>query len=250
MQPSLPQPIDLQNLWASTKVIDPTSPTYAGIDWARAITSATRSFQTKIGRRLIALWQTRYFDPPQGENAVLRFKADLASCQGVVATPSSTSINSVAPVGNMQYLNGKILTVTLQGTGIVTNGDFYWGPNNAQYEGVEGEGRPWTWLDFQNFFPSPLQVYLRQSIAISGYWGYIAPDANNNPQIPDDIWHAILHLAAIETIPEIELSISRGRSGVQTQIAKYAFNKLGPQFDIWSSDAKSVIDDHRKVETW
>lgn len=248
MKNTFPQSADLQQLWASTGLIDPTASPFDTIDWGTAISSSVAEFQRLTGRTLIPIWQTRYFDPPSGPSAKLFFKADLASTLGISPAGQAMYSNGLAPSGNPLYLNGRIGIVMLQGGPIVANSDFFWGPSNTESEGAEGEGRPWTWLEFQSFFPSPMQAYLRKSIAITAYWGYIAPNAAGAPQILDDIWHAILHMAAIETIPEIEASISGGRTALTTPSVKHAFNGLEPQFKRWTSGSSRTIETHKKRE--
>lgn len=217
MKSAYPKAADVQFLYRTTGLIDPTIDPFTSIDWDGAIASAVAEFEGKIGRTFNSSVQTRIYDPPQNTKSLLPLGYDLAAVTAITFT-------------NRTLVNGV---------------DYYLGPVNADVD-----GKPWQWIEFVALFADP--IYQRRSISITGTWGYL-PLAGGFIQIPDDAWHAILKTAAKSIAPEIELNINRGRLVAKTEDFQYSFAPNGPlkaTMESWSSQINQAATRYRRVQVF
>lgn len=186
-QSAYPAVGDVQNVWIATGLFSDVSQVpQVNVPWAKRLASAISRMEEQTGRRFLPLAQTRTYDPPAGPKAVIPLNADLIRLTG---------------------------PVTIQGTALTQDSDFFLGP-----PGADQDGRPWAWIEFVSYFPSPLSVYQRKSITVPGLWGY-ADDGQGNPAIPDDVWDGVAQLAAALCLPEMLVDVSNGL--VQLEKATY-----------------------------
>lgn len=144
----------------------PLSSTETLLDFAGAVSAAQERFEQEV-RWFPFLKQntdvTRYFDPNE-----TRF-LDL---QGGLITLTSVSIG---------------------GTALVENSDFFCMPRSASLRGV-----PITSLEFAR-----VPTGRHGSIAVTGRWGCVAT-------LPDSVKQAVLGKAAVLLVPQIHAAFSRG----------------------------------------
>jgi hypothetical protein len=208
---------DVQQVWLATGLFtDPTQLPQSNVPWAARLASAAQWMESQTGRQFLPVTQTRIYDPPLGPKALLPLNRDLIRLTG---------------------------TIVLQGTGLVINSDYYLGPSNADMD-----GRPWEWIEFNNYFPSPLSVYQRKSITIPGLWGY-SDDGNGNPAIPDDIWDGVAQKAAALCLPEMLIAITNGLvklDDAQYQTAR-GDSPITSAAAVWTGAAQVAANDKRRT---
>ncbi len=159
---------------AANVCTNPPSGPLSMLDWSGRMARAVAQFEGDTGRTFIAQSGTRIYDPPLNTRGILDLKGELI----------------------------QLTSVTNQGATLVLNTDFYMGPNNNDQLNPP---RPWTWVEFLDYFPSPSYPYLRHSIAVTGLWGF-------STTIPAEVWDGMLSLGAWLCYPELALAINQGRS--------------------------------------
>lgn len=114
--------------------------TTTGLDLATAVQAGRQRFERETGRRMLAVTQTRTFDPPTNPTGTLNLRADL-----VLA--SSVSVAGVA------------LAAT----------EYQFLPHNAVTD-----GQPFTMIRFQRRWYGPLEWSQLGTVSITGSWGFAA----------------------------------------------------------------------------
>lgn len=142
----------------------------AGLQLDTCINAARKNFESDAGRTMIAVTQTRKFDPPWGGTMMLNLGSDLAS--------------------------DASFTVTVSGVSKTRDTDFYMGPQNA-----DNDGQPWSFLEFA--YPFSPVLLVRKCISITGPWGFAST-------LPNDVYIAMLAGGASLAMPAIQRAVSQG----------------------------------------
>ena len=175
----------------------------AGLKLDVCISAAIKNFESDAGRTMIAVQQTRKFDPPKWGTKVLNLNADLAS--------------------------GSSFTVSIAGSTKTKDTDYYMIPSTSEYD-----GNPYAAIEF----PVPWTNYsiARKAIQITGYWGFAA-------DIPNDAYIAILAGGAALAVPAIQRAVSQGlieRKEGDTDY-KYAENAAKDFMDIYKGGVDQYV---------
>lgn len=176
-----------------------------------AIVGAAADFEAETGRRMLAVTQTRYFDPPSDPRGLLRLEDDLS-------TFTSLAVGGIAQV---------------------LDTDFRLLPLNAV-----ARGKPFDAVQFlvKRWVPLPAAAWFG-SIAIAGNWGM-------GSDIPDAVWLAVLAGGAVRMLPQLERALTGGLirwtepSGVSEE---YGRDSLAALRESWNELYQSEVRRYRRV---
>lgn len=145
-----------------------------------AASAAAQEFERAVDRSMLpgSAASLRTFDPPVNRDSVL-------FCDDLSATPTLVQL---APYG----ATAETLTLGL---------DYWLKPDNAL-----AKGEPVTRLQFRRRWTSPLSSALRQSLQITGLWGYAA-------HLPEDVWLAVCMRAAYGLWSQVTQTATGGLLG-------------------------------------
>ncbi len=137
--------------------------------------SGKQMFETKVNRQILATTQTRKFDPPTYWNQALDLEGDLISASSVTAM-------GITQVAATDYLLGP-------------------------YDALQ-RGQPYVWIEFLRWWNSLQSWATKQSIVITGQWGWAAT-------VPDDVWDAVI-AAAILKGPATMVTMKASGGGINS----------------------------------
>jgi hypothetical protein len=196
-----------------------------------ALAAGIQAFETACSRHFLAGKaidntdqgsQTRYFDPPVGQDGVLWFGAwnDLAvpaASGAVVYQPSSA---------------GSPTTFAL-------NTDYWFEPRNNP-----AIGKPYTHMRMLRRWRAPNWGSLYNAIQITGLWGY-------STSIPDDAWLAMLQSAALWVEGQHRLAVTGGGNAGFAVTGGVSF-QFGTDYTTivkrWQGKVDAAVATYRRVE--
>lgn len=151
---------------------------------------------------LLAVPDTRFFDPPGPEKGLTGFYAGLASMGGsnrlflgggLVCLTDDSGNPALAGNPNATLTTG-LTASNAAGETLTLGQDFWLRPTSApQYK------KPFTSIEFRT-----VQYGEPQSIRIAGLWGYAQ-------SLPPAVWLAAVKLAAAALAPQLDLHVNQGR---------------------------------------
>lgn len=178
------------------------------------LNSALAELENKINRTILApASETKYFDPPMGRDQIL-FIPDMCSVTSVVYTP----------------LSGTSTTFT-------ANDDYFLQPYDAL-----SRYRPYTQIQFDHKWYGPLLNGSRRSLAITGRYGYWTA-------IPDDIYQAVMYIAATNALMMAGASASAGVESkkIEDFEVRYGNQPYNSLVTSWKGTVSEVINDYRRI---
>lgn len=102
--------------------------------------------------------------------------------------------------------SGSTLTTWTEGT------DYCFGPVNAAADGL-----PYEWLEiYRHRWTQPLGASLRNSLRITGRWGYAA-------EVPDDVWYALLGRGFYHVFAAVRQGATGGVLSIEDADRKISF---------------------------
>lgn len=180
------------------------------------------AFERQVNRKMLAgSASLRTFDPPTTSGGV-KFIPDLASVAEDGVTPTT-------------------VTVTYQPSG---QGAVTWAvPRDYLLEGSDYDPnpmRPWTRLRAtgNSWFGVPLAPTYRQSVSITGRWGYAS-------LIPDDAWLAMLFIAAAQALG---IGLFALRGGVSKWTQQGVTEEYLPRIVEWKSAVDAAVMAYRRLD--
>ena len=213
-------------------------PVPPGLDLEAKIAAAIADWETATGWRpyLAArdadgnpLATTRLFDPPGSSGAGRSSPGRGARClylRAGLLSLTSLAVGVVPdPTGN--YTDG----IGTAGTLLTQNLNFYLRPQDAGYR---GEG--FTEVEFL----SPIRG-VPQSVAVTGVWG-------RTLTLPGDVREAILQMAAMQCVPEMQMALSNGL--VKIDDVQFVTGDSSPLFVIaeqWKASSRSLIQRKKRM---
>jgi len=212
-----PEPADLQEFLEAHGLVLTTAQI---AQLPRSVAHGISQFETRVGRKMLAGAEAmRPFDPPTNGN-VLKLRADLA------AAPSSVVY---APTGS------PALTLVL-------GADYLLEPTSGPDRELPV---PYTRIRFHSFrrWLAPLPLPHRQSIHVTGQWGY-------SLDLPANAQEAMLALSALRMAPQLDFSNFQGvRSWKRGDVERsFGADPIGSLKGEWREIVDGAIDLYQRWE--
>lgn len=184
-----------------------------------------------------AVATTRTFDPPGPERG-----------------PVGGIFVGVANMGGGRrlFLNAGVRTITTlkigvtptsTGTTLVQNTDYWLRPQNAT-----AFGRPYTYVEFGSPVWGP-----PNSVTILAPFGFGATLVSSVwvPTVPDDAWLAIMKMAAVELVPQLEMVLTGGESSIKLGNDEFKFNPnlFQRQVEMWQMQNAKILGRYKRKVT-
>lgn len=222
MKIAYPAPADLRSLLARAGIVLDT------INWPDLtlqdyLDQAQGNFEGEIGRAMLGAVYTQNLD--QNGDLVLPLPASCCRVDSVTITTYSNGANAPA-------------------SALVAGTDYWPYP---QRHGADGLPKPFEWLRFATPLQLPGYNSSRQSVIVTGCWGYHAT------QIPDIAWKAILSGAAVLLYPEVSGRRSDGAQSVTEGAIKEEFSNRADagayanEFTQWGKQYDLGVSRYRRV---
>ena len=188
--------------------------TISQLQFNNAAIEALTKFKNESGREFLApAATTRLFDPPwTNPRGFLDLRDDVIN----------------------------VTSVTINGSPQTFNQDYFLWPPNADVM-----GKPWNGIELQRNFPNFYLPNQRKSVAVTGQWAY-------STLIPDDVFSAIVKLAALSLVPFLSLNISGGLQASKTPNSEYQFGQgvenrpVVREAKMWELSALTTLKDYTR----
>lgn len=225
---ALPTVTDLENFLLSAKLVSaPPTDEQNIMILGDAVASAQAEWQRETGwvPFLSGADTTRSFNPPGPEQGPVGIYFGVANMGG------SRKLFLNAGVRSVTTLKTGVTVQNPTGTTLVLNQDYWLRPNNA-----DTYDRPFTFIEFgYSQWGNP------NSITITAPFGF-------GSVCPDDAWYAILKMAAIQSVPALELAQFGGLVKWGDADANETYNARPFQgvADTWQAQIAPVIGRYKR----